>query len=166
MLAASRIQAEETKMNKIFATAAVLAVLLPITAAAADDHVMVRPDGLKWAAGPPFLQPGAQFAIVSGDPSKEGLYVLRLKLPAGFKVAPHTHPNDENVTVISGTFNIAMGDKFDDSKAPSLKTGSFAIAPKGMTHYAWVPEETIIQIHGLGPAGITYVNPTDVPRKK
>jgi anti-sigma factor ChrR (cupin superfamily) len=92
--------------------------------------------------------------------------VLRLKLPAGFKVPPHMHPNDENVTVISGTFNIAMGEKFDDSKGPALKTGSFAKAPKGMAHYAWFPEETIIQIHGLGPAGVTYVNPADDPRKK
>jgi hypothetical protein len=76
------------------------------------------------------------------------------------------HPNDENVTVISGTFNIAMGDKFDDAKGPALKAGGFAIAPKGMAHYAWFPEETIIQIHGLGPSGITYVNPADDPRKK
>ena len=76
------------------------------------------------------------------------------------------HPNDENVTVISGTFNIAMGEKFDDSKGPGLKTGSFAKAPKGMAHYAWFPEETIIQIHGLGPSGVTYVNPADDPRKQ
>jgi uncharacterized RmlC-like cupin family protein len=157
---------EETTMTKRLVTAAVLFVLLPMTAAVADDHVLVRPDGLKWAAGPPFLQAGAQIAIVSGDPGKEGLYVLRLKLPAGFKVAPHMHPNDENVTVISGTFNIAMGDKFDDAKGPALKAGGFAIAPKGMAHYAWFPEETIIQIHGLGPSGITYVNPADDPRKK
>jgi quercetin dioxygenase-like cupin family protein len=157
---------EEITMIKILVTTAALAALLPMTIAVADDHVLARPDTLKWVAGPPFLQAGAQIAIVSGDPSKEGLYVLRLKLPAGFKVAPHMHPNDENVTVISGTFNIAMGDKFDDSKGPVLKAGSFAIAPKGMAHYAWFPEETIIQIHGLGPSGITYVNPADDPRKK
>ena len=77
------------------------------------------------------------------------------------------HPNDENLTVISGTFNIAMGDKFNDAaKGPELKAGSFTKAPKGMVHYAWFPEETIIQIHGLGPSGITYVNPADDPRKK
>jgi hypothetical protein len=82
-------------MTKILVTAAALAVLLPMTVAVADDHVLVRPDSLKWAPGPPFLPAGAQIAIVSGDPSKEGLYVLRLKLPAGFKVLPHMHPNDE-----------------------------------------------------------------------
>jgi quercetin dioxygenase-like cupin family protein len=140
---------------------------MPLPVAAADEHmVVVSPDGLKWGAAPPAFPKGAQLAVVSGDPSKEGLYVIRLKLPAGYKVPAHTHPNDENVTVISGTFNIAMGDKFDDAKGPALKAGGFAIAPKGMAHYAWFPEETIIQIHGLGPSGITYVNPADDPRKK
>jgi anti-sigma factor ChrR (cupin superfamily) len=153
-------------MNKMLVTAAALAVVLPMSALAADDHVVARPDSLKWSAGPPSLPRGAQIAIVSGDPSKEGLYVLRLKVPAGFKVPPHMHPQDENVTVISGTFNIAMGDKFDDSKGPQLKAGSFAKAPKGMAHFAWFPEETVIQIHGLGPAGITYINPADDPRKQ
>jgi anti-sigma factor ChrR (cupin superfamily) len=156
----------EEAMTKVLVTAALLAALLPATAASADDHVIAPPDSLKWSAGPPALPPGAQIAIVSGDPGKEGLYVLRLKLPAGYKVPPHMHPNDENVTVISGTFNIAMGEKFDDSKGPGLKTGSFAKAPKGMAHYAWFPEETIIQIHGLGPSGVTYVNPADDPRKQ
>ena len=162
-LAIKRRKPNTTKMFKLVAA---LAVLVPMTVALADDHVLVRPDSLKWVAGPPFLQPGAQIAIVSGDPSKEGLYVIRLKLPAGFKVAPHMHPNDENVTVISGTFDIAMGNKFDDAKGPALRAGGFAIAPKGMAHYAWFTEESIIQIHGIGPSGITYVNPADDPRKK
>jgi anti-sigma factor ChrR (cupin superfamily) len=152
-------------MIKMLVTATLLAGLLP-TAAAAQDHVIAPPDSLKWSAGPPALPKGAQIAIVSGDPSKEGLYVLRLKVPAGYKVPPHMHPNDENVTVISGTFNIAMGDKFDDSKGPNLKAGGFAKAPKGMAHYAWFPDETIIQIHGLGPSAIAYVNPADDPRKQ
>ena len=78
-------------MTKVFVTAALLAALLPATAASADDHVIAPPDSLKWSAGPPALPPGAQIAIVSGDPGKEGLYVLRLKLPAGYKVPPHMH---------------------------------------------------------------------------
>src|SRR6266852_3081684 len=115
-------------MLKILVTAAGLVVLLPMTIGVADDHVVARPDSLKWTAGPAFLQPGAQISIVSCDPSKEGPYVLRLKLPDNFKVLPHMHPNDENVTVISGTLNIVMGDKFDDSRGPALKAGSFSIA--------------------------------------
>ena len=152
-------------MIKMLVTATLLAGVLP-AAAVAQDHVIAPPDSLKWSAGPPALPKGAQIAVVSGDPSKEGLYVLRLKVPAGYKVPPHMHPNDENVTVISGTFNIAMGEKFDDSKGPNLKAGGFAKAPKGMAHYAWFPEDAIIQIHGLGPSGITYVNPADDPRKQ
>ena len=73
-------------MTKVLVTAALLAALLPTNAALADDHVIAPPDSLKWSAGPPSLPAGAQIAIVSGDPGKEGLYVLRLRLPAGFKV--------------------------------------------------------------------------------
>ena len=96
-------------MIRTFMTAGLLAGVLTTTAALADDHVIAPPDSLKWSAGPPSLPPGAQIAIVSGDPAKEGLYVLRLKLPAGYKVPPHMHPNDENVTVISGTFTSRWG---------------------------------------------------------
>jgi anti-sigma factor ChrR (cupin superfamily) len=153
-------------MAKLIVVAASLAVLLPMAVAVAEDPVVVRPDSLKWAAGPPHLQAGAQIAILSGDPSKEGPYVLRLKLPAGMKIAAHTYPNSENVTVISGTFHIAMGDKFDEAKGSALKAGGFTVIPKGMAHYAWASEETIIQLHSLGPSGFTYVNPVDDPRKK
>jgi len=153
-------------MIKTLVTAALLAGVLPAAALAQDHHVVAPADSLKWSAAPPALPKGAQIAVVSGDPSKEGLYVLRLKVPAGYKVPPHMHPQDENVTVISGTFNIAMGEKFDDSKGPNLKAGGFAKAPKGMAHFAWFPEDSVIQIHGLGPSGITYINPADDPRKQ
>jgi quercetin dioxygenase-like cupin family protein len=108
---------------------------------------------LKWVAAPPAFPKGAQIAIVSGDPAKEGLYVVRLKVPAGYKVPAHVHPNDENVTVLSGTFNIGMGDKLDETKGTALKAGGFAQAPKGMQHYAWFTEDTIIQVHGMGAPG-------------
>jgi quercetin dioxygenase-like cupin family protein len=106
----------------------------------------------------PALPTGAQGAVLVGDPAKEGLYVVRVKFPAGYKVAPHSHPNDENVTVISGTFHIGIGDKFDDTKGQALKPGGFAQAPKGVKHYAWASQETIIQLHGMGPQNLTYVN--------
>jgi len=117
-------------------------------------------------AASPALPKGAQQAIVVGDPAKEGGYVVRSKLPAGYKVPPHTHPNDENVTVISGTFYIGFGDKFDESKGQAVKAGGFVQAPKGVQHFAWVTEETVIQLHGVGPGGITYVNSADDPRTK
>lgn len=142
-----------------------LIVLLLLPAIAADDHAVVSPDQLKWEPAPPAFPKGAQVAVLSGDPAKEGLYVVRVKVPAGYKVPPHTHPNDENVTVISGTFNIGMGGTFHDKNGSALKAGGFALARKGMQHYAWFTEDSIIQLHGMGPQAITYVNPADDPRK-
>ncbi|MBQ8102069.1 MAG: cupin domain-containing protein [Afipia sp.] len=142
-----------------------LIVLLLLPAIAADDHAVVSPDQLKWEPAPPAFPKGAQVAVLSGDPAKEGLYVVRVKVPAGYKVPPHTHPNDENVTVISGTFNIGMGGTFNDKNGSALKAGGFALARKGMQHYAWFTEDSIIQLHGMGPQAITYVNPADDPRK-
>jgi quercetin dioxygenase-like cupin family protein len=134
-------------------------------ALAADEHVAIAADAVKWNPGPPFLAKGAQVSVLTGDPSKEGPYVIRLKFPTGFKVPAHFHPNDENITVISGIFGFGMGDKLDESKGTTLKAGGFARAPKGMKHFAYSTEETVIQIHAVGPAGITYVNPADDPRK-
>jgi quercetin dioxygenase-like cupin family protein len=142
-----------------------LFVLAAPVAVAQEHHATVQSDGLKWSA-PAVYDPGAQIAVVKGDPSKEGMYVVRLKLPAGFKIAPHTHPNDENVTVLSGSFNIGTGEKLDQSKGSSIKAGGYSYVPKGMPHYAWFTEETVLQLHGLGPQGVTYVNPEDDPRKK
>jgi len=139
--------------------------LASIPAIAADDHVAVSAEQLKWGPAPPAVPKGAQIAILAGDPSKDGLYVYRVKVPAGYKVPPHIHPNDENVTVISGTFNVGMGGTFDEKNGQALKAGGFMHMPKGMQHFAWYPEETIIQVHGMGPQTITYVNPADDPRK-
>src|SRR3974390_2116613 len=100
-------------------------VLLPLSTVAADEHVMAAPDSLKWGPGPAALPKSEEMAVIAGDPGKEGPYVYRIRVPAGYKVQPHTHPADENVTVISGTFNIAMGDKFDESKGTALKAGGF-----------------------------------------
>jgi quercetin dioxygenase-like cupin family protein len=152
-------------MTRTIALSALLVVgVLPVAATAAE-HVTATPETLKWTAAPPAFPKGAQIAVVSGDPTKEGPYVVRLKLPAGYKVPAHMHPNDENVTVISGTFRVGMGDKLDDAKGETLKAGGFFHAPKGMPHYAMFPEETVIQNHGIGPSGINYVNPADDPRK-
>src|SRR5881394_1394570 len=123
-------------MRKLALLAAVFTACVPLSASA-DDHVVVSADQLKWVAAPPSFPKGAQIAVVTGDPSKEGLYVVRLKAPAGYKVPAHVHPNDENVTVISGTLNIGMGDKLDEKKGTAVKVGGFAKAPKGMQHYAW-----------------------------
>jgi quercetin dioxygenase-like cupin family protein len=154
-------------MRKVLVIASFLAATaIPMHVLAADDHhATVQADGLKWSA-PAAYGTGAQLAVVKGDPTKEGIYVVRLKVPAGFKIPAHTHPNDENVTVLSGNFNIGTGDKLDEKKGTLIKVGGYSFVGKGMTHYAWFTEETVLQLHGMGPQGITYVNPDDDPRKK
>jgi quercetin dioxygenase-like cupin family protein len=134
-------------------------------AAFADAHAF-QANALKWAAGPPSLPAGAQVSVLLGDPSKDGLYVIRLKFPAGYKIPAHIHPSDEHVTVISGAFHFGLGPKLDETKGVKLVAGGFAHAAKGMQHYAWASEETVVQVHGQGPQGIAYVNPADDPRKK
>jgi quercetin dioxygenase-like cupin family protein len=138
--------------------------IMPIGAFAGDEHRAVAPEQLAWAPSGA-LPKGAEFAVLFGDPSKEGPYVTRLRVPSGFKVPAHFHPNDENVTVISGTFNIGVGDKLDETKGEAVKAGGFIQQPKGMHHYAWFTEDTVVQLHGMGPQGITYINLADDPRK-
>src|SRR5712692_7333663 len=130
------------------------------------EHVMVTPNGLDWVDAPPSVPPGAKLAILEGDPTKPGLFTMRIKFPAGYKIPPHWHPAVEHATVISGALNIGIGDKFDPAKAKELPAGSFSMMPAKTHHFAWVKEETVIQVHGIGPWGINYVNPSDDPRNK
>ena len=131
-----------------------------------QDHVIVRPDAVKWGPAPPGLPAGAQAAVLLGDPGKAAPYVLRVKLPAGYKVPPHWHSTDENVTVIQGTLMVGKGEKFTADAAEALPTGSFMRMPKEMRHFAFAKGETILQVHGIGPFDIHYVNAADDPRKK
>ncbi|MCU1287039.1 MAG: anti-ECFsigma factor, ChrR [Acidobacteriales bacterium] len=134
------------------------------TSKAAPAKKMVwNPDELQWGAPPPFVPLGAQLAVLQGDPSKTGLYTVRLKVPDGYKIPPHWHPTAENVTVISGTLKVGMGAKWDETNATVINTGGFASVPARMKHFAWSAGETVIQIHGMGPLMINYVNPADNP---
>jgi quercetin dioxygenase-like cupin family protein len=131
------------------------------------DHVVVRPGAIKWGPAPASLPPGAQLGVLVGDPSKSGVpYVFRAKLPDGYKVPPHWHPTDENVTVLEGTLLVGKGEKFDPSATEQLPAGSFMRMPKTMRHFAVAKGQAVIQLHGTGPFEITYVNPADDPRKK
>ena len=131
------------------------------------SHVMLTADEMKWVDAPPALPPGAKFALVQGDLAKPGaLFTFRQKFPDGYRVPPHFHPADEHITVISGTFHMAMGDRFDASGGSALPAGSYVVMPKSQHHYAWATGETVVQVHAIGPWGITYVNPADDPRAK
>jgi quercetin dioxygenase-like cupin family protein len=146
--------------------AAVAGLVLTASAQTSDGHRILSPQEIKWAPGPGSIPPGTEAAVLYGDPSKEGLFAFRLKMPAGYHIPPHTHPKPEVVTVISGTFRLGMGEKADKAKAQVLPAGSFFALPPGMAHFAYADEDTVIQINSNGPWGLTYVNPADDPRKR
>ena len=145
-----------------------LGLLLAGTAIAfaQDMRPPINSDDVKWGPVPPNIAAGAQLAVISGDPSKEGPFVMRLKMPAGYKVPAHYHPQYENVTILTGEFHVGMGDKLDTDKGMLLRPGGYVEAPAKMHHYAWVTSDTIVQLAGPGPFGIIYVDPTDDPSKK
>ena len=147
---------------------AIIALLDGIAARAHDaqhiHHTVTAVDSIAWGEAPPSLSPGAQAAVLLGHPSKEGPFVLRLKFPAGFTVMPHRHSKDEMVTVIAGRFGIGAGERLDRTAADVVPAGSFVHLPAGMAHYAWAEGETIVQINGVGPFDVKYVDPKDDPR--
>jgi anti-sigma factor ChrR (cupin superfamily) len=155
---------ETTMRNIVLALPFLFAAMAPV--AAQDTSGPMNAKDIKWGPAPNVLPPGAKIAVVSGDPFKDDLYVVRLKMPAGYKIPAHNHPTSEYVTVISGKFNIGMGDKLDPKKGMMLTAGGFAEAPAKMNHYAWASSPTIVQVHGQGPFAITYVDPADDPSKK
>ena len=156
-------------MKNILATLsiAVAGACLGVPASWADSahHMMVTPDELKWA-DVPSAPTGAKVAVIEGPLNEAGPITFRLKFPADYKLPAHWHPGIEHVTVISGTFNMGAGDTLDTSKTKALSAGSVAIMQPKTHHFAWTQEETIVQVHGVGPWAITYVNPADDPRKK
>jgi len=136
------------------------------TAAGKGQSHIINPADVKWGPAPNSLPSGAEAAVLDGDMAKKGSqFTVRLRLPAGYKIAPHFHPADEHVTVLSGSFYMGMGDKLDESAAMEMKPGAFHSIPTGVHHYAFSKAETILQLHGVGPWGITYINPSDDPRK-
>lgn len=151
--------------SRRYAAAAVLAFAAPLSWAQASHPMMGDPDKLNWAAVPS-LPKGAQLAVIEGPMNEAVPFTVRLKFPANYRIPPHWHPAVERVTVLSGTFNMGAGDSFDNSKTQALNAGAIAIMPAQSRHFAWTASETVVQLHGTGPWGITYVNPADDPRTK
>ena len=157
--------------SRVFVTAAAFAlaslVALPASSAGhvMDGHVSILPSELKWVDAPG-VAPGAQVALIEGDLKTAAPFTFRLKLPANARIGVHTHPVVERVTVMSGTFYLGIGDKFEPAKARGYTPGGITIMPIGMPMFVFVKEETVIQIHGTGPWGISFLDPADDPRKK
>lgn len=125
------------------------------------------PGDIQYGPAPAFVPAGAQLAVLEGDPlASSGDYTVRLKMPAGYRIAPHWHPQRENVTVISGTFKVGMGDRFVESEMAAFPTGSFAYLDPSMHHFAMASGEVVVQIHGMSPVQFNYVDPKDDPRER
>lgn len=141
---------------------------LPLPAAAADEahgpHLMVAPEDLVWEPGPASLPPGAEVVLIEGNPAEAAPLTLRLKFPSGYRIPAHSHPALEHITVLSGVFHAGMGDALDTTKGAAMPAGSFVVMPIGHNHFAWTDVETVVQLHSVGPWGITYVDPADDPR--
>jgi quercetin dioxygenase-like cupin family protein len=131
----------------------------------AAHAVVVLPDQVTWGPAPPVLPAGAKAAVLEGDPKQVGPFTMRVSFPDGYRIPPHFHSAHERVTVIQGTFRLGMGDKFDESALTSLPAGSYVSMKPGTHHFGQAKGETIVQINGIGPWKLTYVNPADDPRK-
>jgi ketosteroid isomerase-like protein len=129
-------------------------------------HVMLPAARIVWGEAPPNLPPGGKMAVISGDPGKAEPFVIRAQLPAGYKIAPHWHPTDEHITVLSGTVALGMGEKFDQAALQDLPAGGFGVAPAGMRHFFMARTAATIQVHGMGPLAFIYVNAADDPSKQ
>src|SRR6059036_2531551 len=147
-----------------------IALCLTVPALAADNMTnrpsVFSPAEIAWKPGPASLPPGAMMAVLEGDPAAEGPFVLRVKFPDKYRIQPHWHPKTERVTVMAGALHLGMGEKFDAAATQSLPAGTFGHWPAQMRHFAWVEGETILQLHGIGPWQIVYVNPEDDPRNE
>ncbi len=133
--------------------------------ATSNSEVFLNSKDIKWGDAPPSIPKGAKLAVLQGDPGKPGPFVIRLMLPPGFKLPPHAHSQDESLTVISGTFYFGTGDKIEMSKAHALNAGGFHALSAGDHHYAFAKAQTVVQVNGMGPFNITYINPDDDPQK-
>jgi quercetin dioxygenase-like cupin family protein len=129
-------------------------------------HAAVTPADMKWGPAPAGLPPGAQLAVLSGDPGKPGPFAISLRFPDGFTIPPHWHPTDENLVITQGTFMVGAGDKFVESSMKTLTAGSYAVMPLKTNHFARAKGQTTLVMMSTGPFEITYVNPNDDPRKK
>lgn len=128
-----------------------------------SSHTAVAPAAIAWGPGPASLPPGAQAAVLYGDPKKEGLFAMRLKFPKGYRIPAHTHPKPEVITVISGAFRLTT--QLDHGATKPLTAGSFVAMEPGLVHQAGADEETVVQLNSTGPWAVTYVNPSDDPRR-
>jgi hypothetical protein len=156
-------------MKRYYTIIACVLIALAVNCSHANaqaGHKMLTPETMKWGDAPPGLPKGAKIAVLDGNPSGTGPFTVRLKFPKGYTLAPHWHPADETVTVISGAFKMGFGNKFDQKNLRTIPTDGFGVTPQKVSHYATVDEETIVQLTSMAPFQINYINPGDDPRNQ
>jgi quercetin dioxygenase-like cupin family protein len=159
-------EAEMTKTVSVITAAAILAGGSLAIRAQGHTQVIQSAKEAQWGPAPPLLPPGAQIAVLSGDPGKPAPYSVRLKFPANYAIPAHSHPTDENVVVTSGAVTFGMGDKLEKGAAANktLSPGGYFLASANMNHFAYTTAESTIVLYGQGPVEFKYVNPADDPR--
>lgn len=150
-------------MRRIVSPFLLLTVVAPTALAQATASHAAAP-AIKWGPAPAVFPAGAQMAVMQGNPGANGLFTVRLRMPSGYRIAPHTHPTDEHITVITGNFRVGMGKTLDAGQMTTLHAGDFITAPSGAPHYAQARGTTVVQVHAMGPFALTYVNPADMPK--
>lgn len=160
-----RTRVARSRVSTILGAFAIALLSLSSTQVSAQSpaHLIVTPAELKWA-DVPSLPPGAQLAVIEGSLASTCTFTVRLRFPANYRIPPHWHPAVERITVLSGKFNLGMGTRFDAGLVTPMGPGTVAVMMPQMNHFAWITEDTIVQLHGTGPWGITYLDPLDDPR--
>jgi quercetin dioxygenase-like cupin family protein len=151
---------------RIVMTLAIVISSFATNLAAQTPHVIQQMKDAQWGPAPPLIPPGAQIAVLSGDPGKAAPYAVRLKFPANYAIQAHSHPTDENVVVVEGSLTFGMNDKLVKNAASNvtLSHGGFALMPANMNHFAYTTRGATIVLYGVGPVEFKYVNPADDPR--
>lgn len=152
-------------------TRAALALAAGLAAAVAGaappaGTLQVQPDAIAWRPGNPSMPPGTQIAVLEGDPKAAGMFTIRLKVPAGSRLAPHWHPRDERVTVIAGVAAVGFGDGVDEAAVTRFGPGAFYLNPARSHHYVLFPEESILQVTGVGPWQVHFIEPRGAPARR
>lgn len=153
-------------IHALLVAAATTAICAPAYSQALDNKQFssIRSEDVQWQGFPAFPA-GAKLAVIVGNPSQPGPYVVRVKVPDGLKLMPHTHPEDRIYTVISGVFYIGQGTTFDADKLVAYGPGSVVVLPANTPHFHWAKSgEYVSQVYGVGPLGLKYLNDADDPR--
>jgi Domain of unknown function (DUF4437) len=141
---------------------ALAAMLCAASAGAADvalppDAIQAQPDALRWGPASPAMPAGTQIAVLEGDPKAPGMFTIRLKVPAGSRIAPHWHPRDERVTVLAGAVAVGFGDAVDERSMTPFGAGAFYVNPARRHHYVHVAQDSILQVTGTGPWEVKFL---------